>query len=139
MQRGDLIIGRIGLAVDEAGTAYLSVGGRAEVYRNIGTQGFTLLAGPSDGLVEPLSPVVDSAGVLYVRDQGIVRRIGSDGKPDVVAGQPGLVGNRLGQLPGTLSRNAFSSSGAPFEPMALGPADVLYLTADNALLKIRLK
>ena len=66
-------------------------------------------------------------------------RIGSDGKSDVVAGQPGLVGSRLGPLPGSLSRNAFSSSSPPYEPLAVGPGDVLYLTADSALLKIRFK
>lgn len=137
---GTMAFGAIGLVVGPAGRALLSDPVTHAVYQ-LQDGGFRLLAG-NTGLAatlgnafdKPASPVLDSAGNLYVRDTHLIRKIAPDGAVSVLAGRPDRTGTLLGALPASLPANTDAR-----QVLLMAPGDVLYVEADNAVLKIPLK
>ena len=128
-----------GLAVDRTSAVYLSSSARCVVYRIDSAGKPVPFAGQSgkcgnvDGpagqaqLAFPGPPVVDSAGNLYLAQSSTIRKVTPDGTVSTFAGQAGLVGNRLGVLPGVLGS---------ISHLWISADDVLYVVSDEALLKI---
>ena len=128
-----------GLAIDRAGTVYLSNATRCVVYRIDGAGKPVPFAGQSgkcgnvDGpagqseLAYPGPPLVDSAGNLYLAQSSTIRKVTPAGTVSTFAGQAGQVGNRLGVLPGAL---------ASISHLWISADDVLYVVSGEALLKI---
>lgn len=130
-----------GLAVDRNGTVYMNSERRCVVYRIDAAGKPAVFAGQLDKcgssvdgppgaalLNAPKPPVLDSAGNLYVAEISTIRKIAPNGTVTTVAGQAGLVGTRLGALPGSL---------APVRYLWIAADDTLYVAAGDALLQIR--
>jgi len=140
----NLPVGGLGLAIGASGKVYLSDMSTHAVYQQQAGGAFALLAGGTGfsatlapTLDKPASPVLDSAGNLYVRDTNLIRKISPDGSVSVLVGrpgQPGGFGTLLGALPASLPANADGT-----QVLLMGPGDVLHVEADSALLKIPLK
>jgi hypothetical protein len=91
----------------------------------------TVYKAPSD--LPPASfygPVaLDRSGNLYVGGANVVRKITPAGVMSIVAGTPGSVGVRLGQLPASLGT---------IDALTVGEDGILYLESENAILKLKL-
>jgi sugar lactone lactonase YvrE len=131
-----------GIAADRAGNLFVCDYGdrtirkitpRGEVSTVAGRAG---VQGSSDGtgaaarFMGPTGIAIDDVGNLYVSDAYTIRRITPEGVVTTIAGVPGEVGIKLGNLPGRLE----SPSG-----VAVIDANTLVLTARNSVLKIRLR
>lgn len=79
----------------------------------------------------PLGIEVDADGTLYVTDAGnhLLRQVTSAGEVTTLAGEAGARGVLTGPLPGSLNLPA---------GLAIGGSGELYLTSENAVLKVAL-
>lgn len=140
------------IAATNAGVVYLAHMVECTVYRIDPDGSIRLLAGrtsfcgSADGVgsaalfKRPYSLAVDSAGNVFVRDAELVRRITPDGTVTTVGGIAGQRGTQLGPLPRALADQYPALELFVIgERLAVGPDDVLYVEADKALLKLRLK
>lgn len=128
------------LAISPSGTLYM-VGGNA--IRKLDGQGNLVVVAGSPGNPDIVdgagsaarfygvgAPAFDAAGNLYVADRNTVRKVTPDGVVTTLAGQVKARGNTTGPLP--------ASFGA-INSLAVGPDGLLYVGADNALLRIKLQ
>ena len=87
-------------------------------------------AGTQARFMGPGAAAFDPAGNLYVADWNTVRKITPDGVVTTIAGQVKARGNTTGPLP---------ASFGVITALAVGPDGLLYVTADNGLLRIKLQ
>lgn len=130
-----------GLAMSPAGVLYMT--GRSAVWK-LDAQGNVVVVAGSPGnpdivdgpgtlarfLNHPGPAVFDAAGNLYVADKNTIRKVSPDGMVTTIAGQVKARGNTTGALPGSFG---------VITALAVGADGLLYVTADNALLRIRLQ
>ncbi|MDQ6881464.1 MAG: hypothetical protein M3150_05145 [Pseudomonadota bacterium] len=125
------------IAADATGTVYVVKGGVVQKVQNgllVTVAGQAGQFGTADGpgaqarFTAPQSAVTDAAGNLYIADGEVVRRMTPEGVVTTAVGQRGRFGLRTGALPGSLGSVGW---------MAVGPAGVLHLVSDNALVKVR--
>jgi sugar lactone lactonase YvrE len=127
------------LAVDSAGRVYVLSRTVLERYESgavTTVAGVNGQSGTSDGagsqarFTAANAIVADAAGNVYIADGELIRKVTPAGLVTTVAGQVGHVGLRTGPLPGSLGI---------ITQLAIAPDGVLHLTADNALVKVRLQ
>lgn len=89
----------------------------------------TLYVRPAD--LDPLAfygpMALDRSGNLYIASGGVLRKITPAGTVSIVAGTQGVLGVRLGALPGSLNE---------VSALAVGDDGVIYLQSENAVLKL---
>lgn len=85
--------------------------------------------GLAAGFAAPAYLTVDTAGVVYMVDQNLIRRISASGATTTVAGKIGSSDVQLGALPGAVGTPA---------GIAVSTDGNLYVASRNAILKIKL-
>jgi hypothetical protein len=135
------------IAIDTAGTLYVADTGN-NMIRKIATDGTVstlagamVVGGFKDAKIGtdarfnyPVGLVIDSAGNLYVADQGnsVIRKINTTTtEVTTVVGAPGFAGVKLGVLPGGLNLPSYLA-------LMPGSGTTLLVTDENAVLQIEL-
>jgi sugar lactone lactonase YvrE len=130
----------VGIAVDGAGNLYVTDGNNHTISKVIPDGAVSTLAGTAnmpgsaDGIGsaarfnQPIGVAVDSAGNVYVADNGnaTIRKIAPDGTTTTIAGTAGVTGIVLGATPRFARPTGLSIDG-----------DSLVITDGNAVLLLR--